>query len=256
MVNHASLFSGIGGFDLAAQWVGWTNVFQVEIDEFCQKVLTKNFPNVTKYRDIYEFKGEKYRGQVDVISGGFPCQPFSQAGKRQGTKDDRYLWPEMLRIITEVRPAWVVGENVAGLLSMENGRTLEKILTDLEDEGYQVEVFLIPACGIGAWHRRDRVWIVANSKCTSNFKYVEECGIQNKRNEKQRIRCSHWDELILVNGRMAPRKWKHEGYKINTKSLLCRNINGLSSGLDRLKGLGNAIVPQVAHEIFKAIDLQ
>jgi DNA-cytosine methyltransferase len=171
-MNHGSLFSGIGGFDLAAQWIGWTNIFQVEIDNYCNKVLEKHFPDVKRFRDIYEFDGTQFRGSVDIISGGFPCQPFSQAGKRQGTKDDRYLWPQMLRIIREVQPAFVVGENVAGLISMENGRTLERIFADLEDAGYRLETFVIPACAVGTWHRRDRIWIVAycNSRRWGEYK--------------------------------------------------------------------------------------
>jgi DNA (cytosine-5)-methyltransferase 1 len=192
-MNHASLFTGIGGFDLAAEWMGWENAFQVEIDPFCQKVLTKNFPNVTKYGDIKEFDGTKYRGTIDIISGGFPCQPFSVAGKQRGNSDDRYLWPEMLRVIREVKPTWVVGENVSGIanvfqyesttelegktfytkedaetcLNGINERTGENILQvvmdGLQTEGYEVQTFIIPACGVNAPHRRDRIWVVAHS---------------------------------------------------------------------------------------------
>lgn len=251
-MRHGSLFSGIGGFDLAARWMGWENVFQVEWDDYCQKVLTKNFPNVKRYRDIKDFIGEP--GSVDVISGGFPCQPFSAAGKRKGTTDDRYLWPEMFRVIQTIKPAYIVGENVAGLVSMENGKTLDRILSDLENEGYAVESFIIPAAGIGAHHRRERLWIIANTSSSGNFEYVEECGIQSHGTQQTRIRSSDWGSLELVNGRVAPEKWKHERYKINPRPVLCRNNNGLSSGLDRLKGLGNAIVPQIAYEIFKAIE--
>jgi len=148
-----------GGFDLASEWMGWENVFQVEIDEFCQKVLAKNFPNVKRYGDIKEFRGEA--GSVDVLSGGFPCQPFSHAGKRQGEADDRYLWPPLFRLVQDVKPEFCCFENVAGLISMDDGRTLDGILLDLEGEGYVTEQFIIPACGVGAWHRRDRIWIIA-----------------------------------------------------------------------------------------------
>jgi DNA (cytosine-5)-methyltransferase 1 len=165
-MRHGSLFSGIGGFDLAAEWMGWENMFQVEWDSFCQKVLTKNFPNVKRYGDIKEFDGTKYRGLVNIISGGFPCQPFSHAGKRKGKSDDRYLWPEMLRVIREIAPSYIVGENVGGLISMENGKTLDRILSDLGNEGYTTEQFIIPACAVGAWHRRDRIWIIAYSNGT------------------------------------------------------------------------------------------
>jgi DNA-cytosine methyltransferase len=160
-MNHGSLFSGIGGFDLASEWVGWNNVFQVEIDPFCQKILTKHFPNATRYRDIKEFDGTRYRGTVDIISGGFPCQPFSVAGKQRGNSDDRYLWPEMLRVIREVQPTWVVGENVSGIIKL----ALDQVLSDLENEGYACQTFLIPACGKNAPHRRERIWVVAYSGC-------------------------------------------------------------------------------------------
>lgn len=159
-MKHLSLFNGIGGFQLAAHWVGWNNVAHVEIDDWCNKVVAQHFPNSKCFTDIKDFNGKEYEGAIDIISGGFPCQPFSTAGKRKGEEDDRNLWPEYLRIIQEVKPAYVVGENVAGLLSMENGKTLEGIFTDLESEGYTVEPFIIPAAGVGAWHRRDRVWIV------------------------------------------------------------------------------------------------
>jgi DNA-cytosine methyltransferase len=156
-MNHGSLFSGIGGFDLAAQWMGWENVFQVEWDKYCQKVLAKNFPQTKRYGDIKEFDGTKYRGRIDIISGGFPCQPFSVAGKQKGKRDDRYLWPEMLRVIREIQPAFVVGENVPGIIKME----LENICLALESEGYEVQPFIIPSASIGAWDKRERVWIIA-----------------------------------------------------------------------------------------------
>lgn len=128
---HASLFTGIGGFDLAAEWCGWENSFQCEIDPFCQKVLAKNFPHATRYTDIKQFDARPYAGRVDVLSGGFPCQPFSLAGQRKGNQDDRALWPQMLRVIDEVRPRWIVGENVAGLASLG----LDSVLFDLEASG-------------------------------------------------------------------------------------------------------------------------
>lgn len=156
-MNHGSLFSGIGGFDLAAQWMGWENIFQVEWDDYCQKVLAKNFPNITKYGDIKEFDGTKYTGRIDIVTGGFPCQPFSVAGRQKGKGDDRYLWPEMLRVIREIQPAFIVGENVPGIIRME----LENICTSLEGQGYEVQPFIIPSASIGAWDKRERVWIVA-----------------------------------------------------------------------------------------------
>lgn len=160
------LFAGIGGFSLAGHWAGWQTAAFVEWDKFCQKVLAKNFPNVPIYGDIKDFHYEQERekiGPIDLVCGGFPCQPFSHAGKRNGTADDRYLWPEMLRVIGEVKPSWVVGENVAGLLSMDGGVVFEEICASLEAEGYAIEAFVLPAISKGAPHRRDRVWIIANS---------------------------------------------------------------------------------------------
>ena len=154
------LFEGIGGFPLAASWAGIKPIWSNEIDPFCCKTLNKNFNHEIIQKDIREI-GARNLKRVDIISGGFPCQPFSQSGKRKGNKDDRYLWPEMLRVIKELQPSFVVGENVSGLLSMENGETLKRILSDLENEGYNNEVFIIPACAKGASHRRDRLWILA-----------------------------------------------------------------------------------------------
>ncbi|RMG89957.1 MAG: DNA (cytosine-5-)-methyltransferase, partial [Chloroflexi bacterium] len=157
-MRHGSLFTGIGGFDLAAKWLGWENVFQCEIDTYCQKILKQHFPEAELHDDIKTFDAKKYRDAVDIISGGFPCQPYSIAGKQRGAEDDRNLWPEMFRIIKEVRPAWVVAENVANI---KNFVEFENACADLEGEGYEVQSFIIPAVGVGAWHRRDRVWIVA-----------------------------------------------------------------------------------------------
>ncbi len=165
-MTHGSLFSGIGGFDLAAEWMGWTNVLNCEIDEFCRKVLKYHFPNSKQYADIRTTDFTVWRNRIDVLTGGFPCQPFSVAGKRKGTDDDRYLWPEMLRAIREIRPRWIVGENVYGLVNWSDGMVLEQVCADLENEGYEVQPFVIPACAVNAPHRRDRVWIVAHSTDT------------------------------------------------------------------------------------------
>jgi len=157
-MNHASLFSGIGGFDLAADWMGWNNIFQVEIDEYCNKILSRHFPKVERHGDIKTFDGKYYRGSVDVISGGFPCQPYSLAGKRKKDEDPRALWPEMFRVIREIQPSWIVAENVPGI----QGLSLENILASLENEGYQSQTFIIPNASNGTWDRRYRVWIIAN----------------------------------------------------------------------------------------------
>lgn len=158
-----SLFSGIGGFDLGLERAGMTIKWQVEIDDFCNKVLEKHWPDVKRYRDIKELRGDELE-PVDLICGGFPCQPFSAAGKRRSKEDDRYLWPEMLRVIRAVRPNWIIGENVAGIVSL----ALDDVLSDLENEGYACQSFIIPACAVNAPHRRDRVWIIANCDNTGS----------------------------------------------------------------------------------------
>jgi len=162
-MRHGSLFSGIGGFDLAASWMRWENVFHCEKDPFCRKVLHYYWPKADSYADIHEFNAVKYRGRVDILSGGFPCQPFSQVGKRKGTADPRHLWPEMCRIIGEVQPRWVVGENVYGLINWNRGLVFEQVHLDLESAGYQVQTYILPAAAVNAPHRRARIWFVANA---------------------------------------------------------------------------------------------
>ena len=183
--THASLFSGIGAAEIAADWMGWQNAFHCEIQEFPRRVLDYWYPNSVSYEDITKTDFTPWRGKIDILTGGFPCQPFSCAGQRRGADDNRYLWPEMLRAIREIQPSWVVGENVTGLLSMvqpgeeakmgrtdalfqedyvyrkEQRFTLDEICEGLERAGYAVQPFVIPACAVGAPHRRDRVWIVA-----------------------------------------------------------------------------------------------
>ncbi|WP_342672748.1 DNA cytosine methyltransferase [Alistipes communis] len=159
-MTHASLFSGIGGFDLAAAWAGWTNVFNCEIDPFCRRVLKYHFPESEQYEDIRTTDFTVWRDRVDVLTGGFPCQPFSLAGKRRGTADDRYLWPAMLGVVRTVRPHWVVGENVLGIVNWSQGMVFEQVCADLEAAGYEVQAYLIPAAGVGAPHLRYRTWFV------------------------------------------------------------------------------------------------
>lgn len=161
-----SLFTGIGGFDLAADVLGWDILLQSEIDEFCLQVLKKCFPGVPKYGDVNEINAKKYRGNVDVVAGGFPCQPFSNAGLQKGQEDPRFLWPPMYRVIQECRPTWVVAENVLGLISNADGVVFEQVCFDLESEGYEVQPFIVPAAGKDSFQERKRVWIVA---CLNSF---------------------------------------------------------------------------------------
>lgn len=163
-MKHGSLFSGIGGFDLAAEWMGWENVFHCEWMEFPRKVLDYYWPDADSHIDICKTDFTKYEGTIDIISGGFPCQPFSLAGKRKGTDDERYLWGEMLRAIREVKPKFVIAENVFGITNIDGGMVFEQVCLDLENEGYEVQPFIIPAAAKNAPHRRDRIFFVAYSR--------------------------------------------------------------------------------------------
>jgi len=269
-MNHVDLFSGIGGFALAARWAGIQTVQFVEIDPFCQKVLQKNFPGVPIHDDIKTFDGTKYPN-VFLLTGGFPCQPFSCAGKRMGAEDDRALWPEMLRVIQEVRPYWIIGENVAGIIGME----LDNYISDLEREGYTVQAFVIPACAVGAPHRRDRVWIVAHTKSErSRGKSEKICGekcrpfnelLSNTFNTDRHAadtsnqglpgceRPGSHEQGQTTHGSTPERNHAWDEPWIEAATRLCRVDARVSNRVDRLKALGNAIVPQVAFEIMKAI---
>jgi len=167
MLKLLDLFSGIGGFSLGLESTGgFETIAFVEKDDFCQKVLKKHWPNTTIEGDIRNVKGDKY--EADIITGGFPCQPFSVAGKRKGTDDDRYLWDETIRVVRECKPRWFIGENVEGLININNGLVLRQVQTDLEKEGFEVQCLVIPASGIGAWHQRKRIWILAHNVSNSN----------------------------------------------------------------------------------------
>jgi DNA (cytosine-5)-methyltransferase 1 len=167
-MRHGSLFSGIGGFDLAAEWMGWENVFHCEWNKFGQQVLKYYWPKAISYEDITKTDFTIHRGSIDILTGGFPCQPYSSAGKRLGKEDERHLWPEMLRAIREVQPSWVVGENVFGLVNWSDGLVFHEVQTDLEAEGYEVFPVVLPACAVNVPHRRDRVWFIAYSDSFRN----------------------------------------------------------------------------------------
>jgi DNA (cytosine-5)-methyltransferase 1 len=224
-MNHLSLFSGIGGIDLAAEWAGFQTVAFCEQNEFCQQVLAKHWPGVPIYDDVKTLTAKSLgTGPITLLSGGFPCQPFSEAGEQRGQEDDRYLWPEMLRVIKEVRPTWILAENVTGIIAME----LDNVLSDLEKAAYETETYVLPACAIGALHIRKRVFIVAHSE-----------GIRGQ----QRGRLQQ-QEYSPAPGYLH--KWRDQ-------PMPARVAYGLPSRLERVKALGNAVMPQVAYPFLKAI---
>lgn len=280
MITHIDLFSGIGGFALAVDSV-WPNSEHIFCDNdlFCQQVLKKHWPNAKIYGDIKTFtntnlkrlerseqeKTERRSGQFGgkfsyekpfLLTGGFPCQPFSQAGQRKGTSDDRYLWPEMFRVIQEYRPKWVIAENVRGLITWNEGMVLEQVCSDLENEGYEVQPFIIPACAVNAPHRRDRIWIVATEKSLSQNSLSErsDWGLENNR-----------QILELQSSKIKNERPSWEKNWIEIATEFCSVDDGLSVELDefklskskhraeQIKAYGNAIVPQVVIEILKSI---
>ena len=188
-MNHGSLFSGIGGFDLAAEWMGWNNEFHCEWMPFPRKVLSYYFPNSISYEDITKTDFSIHRGNIDILTGGFPCQPYSSAGLRLGKADERHLFPQMLRAIKEIQPRWVIGENVRGLVSWNEGMVFHEVYADLESEGYEVQSFLIPAASVGAPHQRYRVWFVAYSNLHNDKREVG-----NINGEKETIPKEHWQK--------------------------------------------------------------
>jgi len=323
-MRHLDLFSGIGGFALSASrvWNDHEVVAFVEIDPFCRAVLKKHWPNTPIITDIREVTPETLTGpaRIDLLTGGFPCQPFSQAGKRKGKEDDRYLWPEMLRVIAGVRPRWILVENVAGLVKMG----LDQVLSDLEGHGYSCQTFIIPACAVNAPHRRDRVWIIAhtqsygvhrgpkevrgeergqnnevlsepndtNLSSSHSLSYAEGSsyggglGVSIKGREDedsvQRDEVgSHFADgnsnatqpgfSRLQGGqrgephaKRAPsygpitqrgNPWGVEWTEVALRTCVRGVDDGVPGRVDRLKSLGNAIVPQVAEEIFRSIEL-
>jgi DNA (cytosine-5)-methyltransferase 1 len=280
-MRHGSLFSGIGGFDLAAEWCGWENVFHCEWNTFGQKVLKHHFPNSISYNDITKTDFTIHRGTIDIISGGFPCQPYSNAGKRLGKEDERHLWPEMLRAIREIQPSWVVGENVRGLTNWNGGLVFDEVQTDLENQGYEVLPFLLPACSVNAPHRRDRIWFIAYSdnygsnQCNSNNEVNASEGrinalsntfksVSNGFNTDTTCIGLRRESNRIGNTGLTFKKSKRNNWQtFPTQSAICRGNDGFPGELDNItfskwrkesiKAYGNAIVPQIAYQIFKSI---
>lgn len=221
-----SLFSGIGGFDLGLERAGFTVEWQVENNEWCREVLKKHWPQVPCHYDITAIDWRDIP-RVDLICGGFPCQPFSLAGKRAGQADDRYLWPEVVRCLDALRPAWFLGENVPGLITL----ALDQVCTDLESLGYTVWPVCIPACAVDAPHIRQRVWIVAHAECEGSQGYRAERGLREDQEEVQVSRGHRWPSEPDIQ----------------------RVAHGVSCRVDRLRGLGNAVVPQIVEAIGRMI---
>lgn len=327
-MKHGSLFSGIGGFELAAECMGWENVFHCEWNEFGKRVLNYYWPKSESFHDITKTDFRKYANKIDILTGGFPCQPYSVAGKRKGKEDERHLWPEMLRAIREIKPAYVVGENVRGLINWNDGLVFEEVQSDLEALSYEVQPFILPAAGVNAPHKRERVWFIAHTISNgynrnertkgNNLAGKQPTNIQQARNERtgetlgfsheqpttysdcngcERCNSKHEkhsnkrrfnalndvEQIVTTNSESAreQRKCKCKQGEIqlngrNSKTLptgfenfptqppICSRNDGFSERLDGItfpkwraesvKAYGNAIVPQVAYQIFKAIE--
>ena len=284
MLTHLSLFSGIGGLDLAAEWAGFTTVGQCEFADYPTKVLEKHWPDVPRWRDVRTLTKESFYERtglrtVDVLSGGFPCQPFSVAGKQKGKGDDRYLWPEMLRVIRELRPRCVVGENVPGIIKIAAGQ----VVKDLERAGYHVVVFNFEAAAVGAWHRRSRVFFVATDAKHDGCASAEIAGSAEEGNDGIATRteaavqpaglgsCTGGGEPVadadedgLRKGadaehaakavrKSGPREQHQRSGWWAAEPDVGRVAHGIPARVDRLKCLGNAVVPQQAYPIFKAL---
>ena len=287
-MNHGSLFSGIGGFDYAAKAMGWNNVFHCEINPLCQHVLKYYYPTSISYEDIKRTDFTIHRGTIDVLSGGFPCQPYSAAGKRLGKEDDRHLWPEMLRAIREIQPRWVVGENVRGFTNWNEGVVFDEVQSDLEAEGYEVLPFLLPAVAIDAPHRRDRIWIIAYSESKQSewrklkqreFSKSKQGGFGGSYSEMGDDRITTDTSYTRLQrskieggiGESRTKQYKQPSRCIlpnwenfPTQSPVLCGDDGLSSRLhgitfpkwrnESIKAYGNAVVPQIPYAIFKTIE--
>lgn len=271
-MNFISLFAGIGGLDLGLERAGMNCVAQVEIDDFCQKVLTKHWPDVPKFKDVRNV-GKHNLPAADLICGGFPCQPHSYAGKRKGKDDDRNLWPEYLRIIRETKPEYVLGENVPGIITT----ILDQVLSDLENIGYTCQTFIIPACAVGANHRRNRVFVLAYSnsiRCLHGQPEIvpgergidAQCesvaGSEDVADTNDAGLSPCWEQegipetqgktrSGIERGSMLGREWNTNWW--NAEPAVGRVANGVPRRVDRLKSLGNAVVPQVAEFIGRCI---
>jgi DNA (cytosine-5)-methyltransferase 1 len=286
--THIDLFSGIGGFALACRWAGIETIAFCEIEKYAQRVLRKNFSGIRIFEDVRQFPATEFR-EPFLLTGGYPCQPFSQAGKRRGAEDDRHLWPSMFGIIRTSRPTWILAENVAGHVTLG----LDEVLADLESEDYAVQPIIVPACAVDAPHRRDRVWILANAKShglqgrtqsKDGERYFKQDGTTDKPSgtssgDSSRIlgnatsklgdECGKYKEtsrrqIPELRNASRVKQWRTKSIQSELVTAECGNrwsaepnvgrvAHGIPRRVDRLRGLGNAIVPQVAYEIIKAM---
>ena len=281
-MNHIGLFEGFGGFSLAIEQMGWKTKAWCEWNPFCQTVLRHHFPDAEGFSDITKTDFTKYEGLIDIVTGGFPCQPFSTAGKRKGTDDARYLWPEMLRALREIRPRWVIGENVYGLVNWDNGVVFDTVCADLENEGFEVWPVVLPACGVNAPHRRDRIFFIAYADNPGRRKSDEEAafgfseqldgdsiqrndpdtdghGLQRRRQPGNGKAAE--GQVIQFHAPVERNHWQN----FPLEPPLCGGNDGFSLRLDgitfpkwrneSIKGYGNAVVPPLVLQILKTIDL-
>jgi len=264
------LFSGIGGFSLGLEWAGMSTVAFCERDPYCTTILNKHWPDTPVHSDVRNLDGKEYAESIDVVCGGFPCQPFSTAGLKRGSEDDRHLWPEMLRIIRESKPRWVIGENVSGFINM----ALDDVSLDLESEGYEVRPFVLPACAVDAHHRRDRVFIVAYRDPTLAHSHGEgqlqqeglECEVGRWSGDggKESESVAYATDAglqgrslggdIAGEGQIAIEQSSRfgdlrRGREWPVEPALPRMAHGVPNRVDRIKGLGNAVVPQLIQTI-------
>ncbi len=261
-IKHASLFSGIGGFDLAAEWMGWDNIFHCEWNPFGQKILKHYWPESISYGDITATDFSIHRGRIDILTGGFPCQPYSVAGKRLGKEDDRHLWPEMLRAIREIAPRWVVGENVRGIINWDAGVVFNEVQIELEAEGYKILPFLLPAGGVGADHERYRTWFIAYSErhASTQSIFAKDNGVKALRGRDTSVRSEDWFKPEMASFNVATsQEWLDKptnnfGYDGISERLDTDTISEEEWQRESLKASGNAIVPQQVLLIFKAIE--
>lgn len=266
--THLDLFSGIGGFALAAGWAGFRTIAFSEIDTYASAVLKKHWPDVPNLGDIRSLDGKRYSG-VSLVTAGVPCQPASCAGHQRGDADDRWLWPEALRILGAAKPTFAVFENPPGILALSGGLAFERLLSEMESHGYEVQPIIIPACAVSASHRRDRLWIVAHTNESHCGRGPDE---SQRKEEGREIISRDCEDVGDTNGRVAnkerrtaPRESRHASKPDGrcggssavqhwpTEPAVDRVAYGIPNRVDRLRGLGNAIVPQVAYQILKAI---